>query len=324
MVVDEVLTGGFDELNGILADILDELCVPSLSMVKTTNGDDTGAIVAEGDVVTWTYTVTNTGKVPVTDIAVTDNQTVGTITCNDRHVNGSFTLDPEESAVCAATGVAGNYPPDSPYTNRGTAAGVDGDTPVTASDDSDYRNPNPVIAIDKVTNGSDGSDIPAGNAVTWTYTVTTGTGNVALEDVVVNDNVLGIIAGPLSGDDNNLGILDLDETWVYEAHGFAIEGPYENTGYANANYDDKPVPEASDASGYFGTTFGIDIEKSTNGDDADAAPGPSILVGSTVTWQYVVTNLGNTPISGVDVDDNIDGVNSGTPARGGRKHQRRP
>ena len=47
----------------------------------------------------------------------------------------------------------------------------------------------------------------------------------------------------------------------------------------------------------------IDIEKSTNGEDADNAPGPSIVVGSAVTWRYVVTNTGTLPLTAVSVTD---------------------
>ena len=47
----------------------------------------------------------------------------------------------------------------------------------------------------------------------------------------------------------------------------------------------------------------VKIEKSTNGEDADNAPGPSILVGSAVTWRYVVTNTGTTNLTGVVVTD---------------------
>ena len=47
----------------------------------------------------------------------------------------------------------------------------------------------------------------------------------------------------------------------------------------------------------------IDIEKSTNGEDADSAPGPSILVGSAVNWRYVVTNTGTVNLTGVMVVD---------------------
>jgi len=47
----------------------------------------------------------------------------------------------------------------------------------------------------------------------------------------------------------------------------------------------------------------VKIEKSTNGDDADDAPGPSIVVGSPVTWRYVVTNTGTINLTGIVVVD---------------------
>ena len=47
----------------------------------------------------------------------------------------------------------------------------------------------------------------------------------------------------------------------------------------------------------------IRIVKSTNGEDANEAPGPSIKVGSAVTWTYVVANNGLVPLTNVVVSD---------------------
>jgi hypothetical protein len=58
----------------------------------------------------------------------------------------------------------------------------------------------------------------------------------------------------------------------------------------------------------------IDIKKSTNGEDADNAPGPTIVVGSTVTWQYVVTNTGTIQLTNVTVVDD-KGVAVTCPAK---------
>ncbi|MCB0187227.1 MAG: hypothetical protein KDE31_23330, partial [Caldilineaceae bacterium] len=53
---------------------------------------------------------------------------------------------------------------------------------------------------------------------------------------------------------------------------------------------------------------GIDIEKATNGQDADAPTGPYIPVGGAVTWTYVVGNTGQVTATNVTVTDNIAGV----------------
>lgn len=47
----------------------------------------------------------------------------------------------------------------------------------------------------------------------------------------------------------------------------------------------------------------VDIEKFTNGEDADLAPGPSITIGSPVTWHYEVRNTGTVPLTNVVVVD---------------------
>jgi hypothetical protein len=49
---------------------------------------------------------------------------------------------------------------------------------------------------------------------------------------------------------------------------------------------------------------GVDIEKATNGVDADTPTGPQIVVGAPVTWTYLVTNTGNVELTGVTVTDN--------------------
>jgi hypothetical protein len=48
----------------------------------------------------------------------------------------------------------------------------------------------------------------------------------------------------------------------------------------------------------------VDIQKFTNGQDADEAPGPSITIGTPVTWTYVVTNTGGVDLTAVVVTDN--------------------
>lgn len=60
---------------------------------------------------------------------------------------------------------------------------------------------------------------------------------------------------------------------------------------------------SNDSACYHGNTAEIAIEKRTNGNDADTPPGPEIIIGTTVTWTYVVTNTGDIQLTGVSVTD---------------------
>lgn len=57
----------------------------------------------------------------------------------------------------------------------------------------------------------------------------------------------------------------------------------------------------------------VDIEKFTNGEDADRAPGPSILPTDPVAWTYVVTNTGDFQLTDISVEDSDLGVDPVCP-----------
>jgi hypothetical protein len=89
--------------------------------------------------------------------------------------------------------------------------------------------------------------------------------------------------------------------------GTAAEGQYVNVASAEGLSAGVPVFDA-DPSHYFGARAGIDLEKETNGQDADAPPGPQVQLGDPLTWTYVVRNTGNVDLTGVTVTDD-----NGTP-----------
>ena len=51
----------------------------------------------------------------------------------------------------------------------------------------------------------------------------------------------------------------------------------------------------------------IDIEKSTNDEDADRGSGPRMPAGTAVTWTYDVTNTGNVALIDIVVTDSREG-----------------
>ena len=309
---------------------------PGVDIEKATNGEDadmpTGPAIAVGGPVTWTYVVTNTGNIPLRNVVVTDDQGVTPVFAGG-DTNGDGLLNVTETWTYRATGRAEL----GQYANEGTVTGKDrfGRT-VRDRDPSHYIGLGAEIDIEKATNGQD-ADVPTGplltpgSTATFTYVVK-NTGDVALADVVVTDDngTSGDTSDDFApaftgGDTDGDGLLDLTETWTYEADRAVTAGQYTNMSDVVGNPvedDGTDIPglaDVSDAdpSNHFGVLAAIDIEKATNAadpdnptaaEDADTMPGPSVPVGSTVTWTYQVTNTGNVALQFLSLTDD-----NGTP-----------
>ena len=218
---------------------------PAISLVKSTNGPDANTpaeapFIPVGDPVQWTYELTNTGNVTLSDIAVADDQGV-TVTCP------VDTLAPEEVTICTGSGtaVAGLY------TNLGTVTATDPfGTQVADTDPSHYVGSQPGIDIEKSTNGADadlapGPFIAVGDPVSWTYTVTnTGTESLSSVTVVDSDGVTVTCPGTT---------LAVSASMVCTAAGSAVAGQYENLASVSGTGDvTSGIVQDSDASHYFG------------------------------------------------------------------------
>jgi hypothetical protein len=245
-----------------------------------------------GNPVLWTYVVTNTGTVVLTNVFVTDDQGV-VVTAPKTE------LQPGESMTCTASGtaVAGQY------ANVGTVTATlpNGD-PVTDSDPSHYFGETiwPAICLEVATNGENadlppGPSILAGSPVTWTYLVT-NTGDVTLSSVAVTDDQGVTVTCPKTS-------LAPGESMTCSATGIATTGQYSNVGTATGYPPVGPPVSDSDPSHYFGLAWTISIEVATNGQDADEPPGPTILVGDIVSWMYTVSNIGVRMLTNIAVTD---------------------
>ena len=297
---------------------------PAIHIEKSTNGQDadspTGPYIAIGGLVTWEYVITNTGDSPLSNIIVTDSEG-GVTPLYVSGDDGDNILQTTETWIYQAggTAVAGQY------SNTGYVTGTPLVGPDVSDDDpSHYFGSEACIHIEKSTNGQDadlptGPVIPVGGVVNWEYVVT-NCGDVPLSNVVVWDNN-GTPGDPgdnwhptfVGGDTSNFGVLDLTETWIYQAIGTALAGQYANNSRATGTPPVGPDVSDDDPSHYFGSAPAPDIhiEKHTNGVDADNPTGPYINIGNIVTWTYYVTNTGGVDLNSIVVTDNMPGV---TPA----------
>ncbi len=282
---------------------------PAIDIEKATNGVDAdvapGPALNVGDAVTWTYVVTNTGDLLLVDLVVTDDL--------EGAICEIAQLAPGASAECSADGLAA----EGQYSNVGSVTGdTEGGVTVTDSDPSNYTasvvvNPgDPAIDIEKATNGLDADMMPGpslnvGDAVTWTYVVS-NTGDVVLVDVVVTDDLEGEVC--------TIERLDPGASAECIASSTATEGQYSNVGSVTGDTEGGVTVTDSDPSNYIASVVvnpgdpAIDIEKATNGVDADAAPGPQLEPDDSVTWTYVVTNTGDVALLNVTVTDDLEGA----------------
>lgn len=228
------------------------------------------------------YVVTNVADEDLTNIVVTDDQGAAVI-CPQTTLGSTGTM------TCTATRVAAAGLNQVTGTAQGTVEPT-GEV-VADSDPSHYEGveldaPMPDIGIEKATNGDD-ADAPAsgptlslGTTVNWTYVVT-NTGNVPLEPVIVTDSDPSVTV-----ECQALEVpLRPGSSRTCTATGLALTiGAYANTGTATGTPSDDqgvatgaPDVSASDLSHYTGVDFpagaSIDIEKATEGADADDPPG---------------------------------------------------
>jgi len=167
-------------------------------------------VATPGDIITYTYEVTNCGNVTLTDVDIAEQAATFTGTGSLPTPSGitMTTLEPGESATASATyaitladinaGVvnnqalaSGNDPDGDPTTDLSDTSNPDDPNDTGGDDDptSTIIGPDPCINLTKGSSlalGADGIATP-GDIITYTYVVT-NCGNVTLTDVAINEN----------------------------------------------------------------------------------------------------------------------------------------
>ncbi|MER5645461.1 hypothetical protein [Streptosporangium sp. NPDC002524] len=272
---------------------------PSLSLLKTA---DPGTFAAAGLTVTYSYTIVNTGNTTLTAVSVADTAFSGTgappvITCP------VATLEPQETTTCTSTYVTTQADVDAgSIVNTAVATG----TPPTGPPVNSAPSTETLAAVldsglSLLKTASPSTVGAAGRTVVYSYTIV-NTGNTTLTAVNVTDTAFSgtgappVITCPVT-------TLEPQETTTCTSTYVTTQadvdaGSVVNTAVATGTPPTGP-PEASAPS-----TVTITI------DDLPslallktALPSTVTAAGQTVTYSYLVTNDGNTTLTGVDVTD---------------------
>jgi uncharacterized repeat protein (TIGR01451 family) len=251
-----------------------------------------------GEVIHYTYTVTNTGEATLSDVSATDN-ILGDITLS------KTTLASGESATGIASAVVQESDLPGPLTNTVTVQGMsEAGALVTASDEASVQLSSARSSIEVVLEAQDSRGFPispldtlsVGETITYVYTVT-NTGETLLTDLSLVDDRLGEI--PLSR--TTLA------PWERVTGSFSVTiteadlpGPFMNTVVVTAIDPSKKTVTDSDTLVLFDLSSDGALTLLKTSGTTEAA------VGDTITYTYTIANTGDVMLTDlVLTDDHI-------------------
>jgi len=283
-------------------DIAPVIIAPLINVVKTPSPL---SLPYGSGVVTYTYTVTNPGVVPLTSVSVTDNK-VNTVNYISGDTNLDLILQPSETWV-----FRGSTTLYTTTTNRATATGSGNGllatdiayaTVVVTPVEQPPIYP-PLVNI--VKSAAPLALLYGEGPVTYTYRVT-NPGLVTLSNIIVTDDKINEVTY-VSGDLNGDNLMQTNETWIYTATDVLTETTV-NTATVTARANGMMSTDISIATVIFTPAVIVPVEQPL----INVVKIPSVLslTGSaTVTYTYRVTNPGDVVLHHVTLlDDKIDAV----------------
>ena len=321
--------------NSILEDDITtiDLCqTPDIAIVKTAtfNDENSDGCSNTGETITYTMTVTNQGNTGLINVTVNDPLLGGPVTLDSGDLNTNNTLDVGEIWVYTAdyTLTQGNIDSGS-ITNQATASGESSQSVVVTdlSDNDSVLEDDPTqttlcqsdsIALIKTATFNDEdtdgcSDV--GETITYNFTLT-NTGNTTITNVVLIDPMLGGTISLASGDTDSDNRLDVNEIWNYSANYTINQGNIDNGSVSNQATvtgtsisgnnvsdlsDDDSILEDDQTQTNLCQSDGIALIKTAtfNDEDNDGCSDS----GETITYNFTLTNTGNTSITNVILID---------------------
>ncbi len=282
---------------------------PGVSITKTA---DPSGVTAAGQTVTYTFAVTNTGNVTLTDLSVADTQVApaGALTSGPTCPIGivppayTGTLAPGFTADCTATYTVTQADMDNGSINDSATATATppSNVPLTSAEStaSVTATPAPALSIEKTADPT--TVTGAGQTVDYSFLVT-NTGNVTLNDIAVDDTQTAP-AGSLNGapicDASSLmpGAFTTCNASYTVTQPDMDHGSIHDTAVATGSPPTGPAIESPPAAATVTATQepGIALTKA-------ADPTTITAAGDAVTYIFTVTNTGNVTLDGLDVAD---------------------
>ena len=249
-----------------------------------------------GQVITYTYTIVNSGNITLAGPFTVNDDKQGTLT---NCATGS--LAPLETTTCTDTYAVTQADLDfGSITNNATVTG----NSITSPADSVTVNvfPNPSIQVIK---SSTAANITAANQVVPYSFVVTNEGDITLTGVTVSDPNCATAPAYQNGDSNADSKLDLSESWTYTCSRTVTQAEMD----AGGNLSNTVTADSTESSSYTDT---LDIPITQNPvieitkyldsyDDNDGSLTPTS--GDDLWFAFLVTNNGNMTLNSVSVSD---------------------
>lgn len=292
----------------------------AITLDKAASYTPSGSAPAVGELVTYTFTVTNTGKTPLLNVTVAD-PLVGLTWISNTPI---ARLNPGASN---STAFQATYALTQADIDRGTLPntatttgqwGVNGGVPVNVTDTDNVTVPalsTPGLTLVKARESDTvANPTVVGNTVRYRFTVT-NTGNTTLRNVVVTDALAGIVPDPAGA--FTIGTMAPGATATV----------YANYAVTLANIDAGKVDNSAAAGGVHGTgntpittppsTVSVPLYSNPDVSLTKAFTGsiPSVpRAGDMLTWTVTARNTGNVTLTNLVVSDPFPGATV-SPAR---------
>ncbi|MDN4612846.1 hypothetical protein P5G50_00160 [Leifsonia sp. F6_8S_P_1B] len=274
--------------------------VAGLAIVKSATPSSSAAYNA-GQLITYSYVVSNTGNIPVTGIAVNEKTFTGTgipsaISCP------ATALDPAAQFTCTSTYTLTQADVDSgSLSNTANATGNASTGPVTA-EDSTATTPQEAVSKLTLTKTAGTAYVNAtGETITYTFAIR-NTGNVTVHDVAASETAFSGTGGT--------PVTTCPTTTLVPGQEVDCTATYTVT---QADMNSGSIVNTAEATGVDPNDAGVTSAKSTATVTVNAAPGISVektadlasftAVGTAITFSFAVTNIGNVALSDVAVTE---------------------